>query len=84
MVVPVGSGAAVASPTGECAAGWSTCAATLGGNCCPSGYECGTASCSLVSPTQTALVQKKSPNVGAERKIPVMVVVGIVLVIFVL
>jgi len=64
VVVPVGSAAALNSPTGVCATGWSSCAASLGGNCCPTGYECGTASCSSLSPTQTAVVQKGSPNSG--------------------
>jgi len=67
VVVPVGSAAAVNSPTGVCATGWSSCAASLGGNCCPTGFECGTASCSSLSPTQTAVVQKASPNSGASR-----------------
>jgi len=67
LVVPAGSAAALNSPTGECATGWSSCAASLGGNCCPTGYECGTASCSSLSPTQTAVVQKGSPNSAASR-----------------
>ncbi|KAH8590322.1 hypothetical protein B0O99DRAFT_691757 [Bisporella sp. PMI_857] len=62
VVVPVGAGAGFAVPTGQCATGWSSCAASLGGNCCPEGYACGTASCSYLSPTQTAVVQKGSPS----------------------
>jgi len=68
IVVPVGTAAAVATPTGVCASGWSTCAASVGGNCCPSGYACGTASCSLVSPTQTSVVQKGSPSAGTRNR----------------
>lgn len=69
-MVPVGSAAALNSPTGICATGWSSCAPSLGGYCCPTGYECGTASCSSLSPTQTAVVQKGSPNSGGEGILP--------------
>jgi hypothetical protein len=67
--VPVGSAATVATPTGPCASGWATCAASVGGNCCPSGWECGTASCTSLSPTATGVVQKGSPSNGARRDI---------------
>ncbi|KAI9055900.1 hypothetical protein LZ554_000838 [Drepanopeziza brunnea f. sp. 'monogermtubi'] len=65
IVVPVGPAATVT--TGNCAAGWATCAASLGGNCCPSGWGCGTASCSSAGPTQTLVAQKASPG-SAGRK----------------
>jgi hypothetical protein len=68
IVVPVGSAATVTSPTGTCATGWSTCAASYGGNCCPSGFQCGTASCSSVGATSTELVQKGSPNAGPRHR----------------
>ncbi len=64
IVVPIGSAATVATPTASCASGWSSCAASVGGNCCPSGYDCGTASCSLVSATSTAVVEKEGPGAG--------------------
>jgi hypothetical protein len=64
VVVPVGAAATTANPTGNCASGWFTCSASLGGNCCPSGYGCGTASCSLVDATSTALSPKETPNKG--------------------
>ena len=67
-MVPVGSAVMVTSPTGSCATGWSSCAPSAGGNCCPSGYGCGTASCSLVSASSTEVVQKASPNVGSVNK----------------
>lgn len=67
VVVPVGTAASVATPTGACATGWSSCDASLGGNCCPTGFACGTASCSSLSPTQTSVVQKASPNSGNRR-----------------
>ncbi|KAH7399932.1 hypothetical protein BKA64DRAFT_469500 [Cadophora sp. MPI-SDFR-AT-0126] len=66
VVVPVGSAATVATPTGACASGWETCAASVGGNCCPSGWGCGTASCLSVGPSRTAVLQKASPG-GAGR-----------------
>lgn len=66
--MPVGSDATVATPTGTCATGWATCAASDGGNCCPSGWQCGTASCSSVGATSTALLQKESPNMGHRNK----------------
>jgi len=68
LVVPVGSAATVASPKGTCATGWATCAPSDGGNCCPSGWLCGTASCSSAGPTSTTLVQKESPGLGLSNK----------------
>ena len=62
VVVPVGAAATLATPSGACASGWSTCAASVGGNCCPSGWQCGTASCTSISPTQTGIIQKGSPS----------------------
>ena len=69
IVVPVGEAATTANPTGNCASGWFTCAASVGGNCCPSGYECGTASCSTVEATATVLSPKEAPNGGGRVKI---------------
>lgn len=47
IVAPTGSG--ITAPgtvlTGSCAHGWATCAPSLGGGCCPSGYACGSVSC---------------------------------------
>lgn len=63
-MVPVDGAATLATPSGECATGWSSCAASVGGNCCPGGWECGTASCSSISPSQTNVLQKASPNAG--------------------
>ncbi|PMD66001.1 uncharacterized protein K444DRAFT_607419 [Hyaloscypha bicolor E] len=64
LVVPVGPAATVNSPTGSCATGWTTCDASLGGNCCPSNFQCGTATCSSAAATSTAFVQKESPSAG--------------------
>jgi progranulin len=68
IVVPVGPAATVNSPTGNCATGWTTCAATIGGNCCPSGWQCGTASCSSQGATTTTYLQKESPNYGVSSR----------------
>ncbi|TVY26647.1 hypothetical protein LHYA1_G004086 [Lachnellula hyalina] len=68
VVVPVGSAATVNSPTGACASGWASCAASDGGNCCPSGWQCGAMSCSSISPTSTAVAQKDSPNRASSQR----------------
>ncbi len=50
--------------TGACATGWSSCAATNGGGCCPTGYACGS-SCTAtatVSGLQASEVGKLAPN----------------------
>ncbi|KAK5031850.1 hypothetical protein LTS07_004471 [Exophiala sideris] len=51
VVAPTGSGITGLSTalTGACAIGWSTCAAALGGGCCPSGYQCGVTSCAATA-----------------------------------
>ncbi|KAH7351150.1 hypothetical protein BKA65DRAFT_536175 [Rhexocercosporidium sp. MPI-PUGE-AT-0058] len=87
VVVPVGSAAVVATPTGACASGWQTCAATVGGNCCPSGWGCGTASCSSIGPTNTAVLQKASPGMAGRVNrhwgmgVGVLVVMGVLVVV---
>jgi hypothetical protein len=86
IVVPVGPAATVATPSGICATGWSTCPASVGGNCCPSGWECGTASCSSVSPSQTNVLQKGSPNEGVKSMIlkgRIRVLGGVLMTVFV-
>jgi hypothetical protein len=62
IAVPVGTAATVTSATGTCATGWSSCAASVGGDCCPSGFECGTASCSSVGASATQLRGKETPG----------------------
>ncbi|KAK5987268.1 hypothetical protein PT974_11392 [Cladobotryum mycophilum] len=56
-----------ASATSTCASGWFMCGADAGpvAGCCPSGYECGTASCFTVQATQTSKVQKEAPAKNA-------------------
>jgi hypothetical protein len=70
VVVPVGPAATVNAPSGSCASGWATCAPELGGNCCPSGYQCGTASCTATGASSTGIQQKQSPNAaGVSREL---------------
>ncbi len=52
--------------TGACATGWSSCAASDGGGCCPTGYVCGN-SCTATataSGLQASQVGKLAPNVA--------------------
>ncbi|CAG8984154.1 hypothetical protein HYALB_00008155 [Hymenoscyphus albidus] len=64
IAVPIGPAATSAHPTGACATGWTSCAQTDGGNCCPTGFQCGTASCTSLSASATAIVGKGTPNSG--------------------
>ncbi|KAI1423659.1 hypothetical protein F5Y12DRAFT_516215 [Xylaria sp. FL1777] len=56
-----------ATATATCASGWFLCGADAGpvSGCCPSGYMCGTASCTLSAATATATVQKALPGNAA-------------------
>lgn len=59
IVDATATGASVASFTasGSCPTGWDLCASSFGGGCCPSGFACGTASCSATgSGTGTGVV----------------------------
>ncbi|GAP84582.1 putative gpi anchored protein [Rosellinia necatrix] len=73
IVVPLTDALAAASTrpaTATCAGGWFLCGADAGpvSGCCPTGYLCGTASCTLSAATATATVQKERPgNAAAGR-----------------
>ncbi|KXJ90827.1 hypothetical protein Micbo1qcDRAFT_234114 [Microdochium bolleyi] len=71
VVVPVSDAEAAAGvlPTSTCAGGWFMCGKEAGpiAGCCPSGYQCGTASCTLVSGTPVATVNKELPSSGLSR-----------------
>ncbi|KAI0098891.1 hypothetical protein GGR51DRAFT_536765 [Nemania sp. FL0031] len=70
VVVPLTDAqAASTAPAATCASGWFLCGADAGAvsGCCPSGYICGTASCTLSAATATATVQKELPGNGAMR-----------------
>lgn len=66
LTVAVPASAVPASTTGSCATGWFLCGKDAGARpgCCPSGYGCGTASCSLVASGATASVAKEVPGTG--------------------
>ncbi|KAM0415749.1 hypothetical protein ACHAPT_013297 [Fusarium lateritium] len=67
-------------PTSTCADGWFLCGANAGpvAGCCPTGYDCGTASCFTVQASQTARVQKEFPKAGASvREGPTVILAGL-------
>ena len=68
--VPTGTDAGDDQPEPECASGWSLCPAEAGpiAGCCPDGYRCGTASCTLSEPDATATAQKQFPNAAGESR----------------
>lgn len=74
----------VPRPTSTCAGGWFLCGADAGpvAGCCPSGYECGTASCFTAGASQTAIVQKEFPveSSAARGRLGAMIV-GVVFVV---
>lgn len=79
IVVPV---TGIPSQTADktCAGGWFLCGEDGGPipGCCPSGYSCGTASCSIAVATATDTVQKKFPNQAASRRGSFLGLVGFV------
>lgn len=87
VTIVVGAGGAAAAATGNgkgsCATGWFSCAASLGGNCCPTGFNCGTASCWLnatAGAVQTGSTPKEVAS-GATIEAPeVLKVVAMILV----
>ncbi|KAI4733412.1 hypothetical protein E4T50_16033 [Aureobasidium sp. EXF-12298] len=66
LTVMAPSGASSAAPTGNCANGWFSCAASVGGGCCPSGYGCGT-SCTATASGQSN-VGKSAPSEAADAR----------------
>ena len=63
IVAPTGSGigaAIVGLGKGSCQTGWSSCAPSLGGGCCPGGYGC------VSGTTCTATVAGETPSVEAK------------------
>ncbi|KAI0528282.1 hypothetical protein F5B22DRAFT_29859 [Xylaria bambusicola] len=67
VVVPLTDAQVAPTTTATCASGWFLCGANAGpvSGCCPSGYMCGTASCTLSAATATATVQKEMPGNAA-------------------
>lgn len=56
--------AATTTAAENCAQGWTQCPAEVGGLCCPSGWQCGTATCNSVAATETKAVDKAQPVVN--------------------
>lgn len=69
ITVVVPASGVPAATTGSCANGWFMCGSDAGphAGCCPSGYDCGTASCSLVTDGATATVAKARPSDAGGR-----------------
>ena len=79
VVVPVTD--IPSSTSATCANGWFLCGSEAGpiAGCCPSGYNCGTASCTLVTASATATVQKELPgtsgaSVGKSRMMTTLMI----------
>ena len=66
MVVPA-TDVPKATASATCAGGWFLCGKEAGpvAGCCPSVYDCGTASCFTAGASQTGSVQKEAPKKGA-------------------
>ncbi|KAK0745290.1 hypothetical protein B0T21DRAFT_399490 [Apiosordaria backusii] len=63
VVVPMPTGAPpVVGGGNDCANGWFLCGRDKGEGCCPDGYGCGVASCTLVRAGETAGVAKAVPG----------------------
>lgn len=71
VLVPV-SDAPESQATETCASGWFLCGQEAGpvAGCCPSGYECGSASCTTMGASQTGEIQKMRPDSGANSRSP--------------
>lgn len=63
IVVPL-TAVPTTTSEGTCAGGWTLCPTEAGptAGCCPSGYNCGTASCFLPTGSATASLAKELPG----------------------
>lgn len=50
----------------ECASGWFSCADTVGGGCCPTGYACGSSCTAVPAGSTTGTVDKVAPTVESK------------------
>ncbi|KAF4153220.1 hypothetical protein CNMCM8927_001652 [Aspergillus lentulus] len=66
IVVPAQTTTA-ASGTGRCASGWFSCADTVGGGCCPTGYACGSSCTAVASVSASGTLAKSQPENEASR-----------------
>ncbi|KAF2155638.1 hypothetical protein K461DRAFT_274653 [Myriangium duriaei CBS 260.36] len=81
-VVASNTHATVVAPSGgSCANGWQSCAASVGGGCCPGGYVCGTATCSATAAGQSGVSKSGAPTrrAGKAIVIPAMSSIGLLL-----
>ncbi|GAO17125.1 hypothetical protein UVI_02026580 [Ustilaginoidea virens] len=64
IVIPATTDMPTSTESAACANGWFMCGADAGplAGCCPSGYQCGTASCFTAGATETGKVQKQAPH----------------------
>ncbi|KAJ5777498.1 GPI anchored protein [Penicillium odoratum] len=70
IVIPVTTGSGTSSGSiGKCATGWFSCADTVGGGCCPSGYTCGSSCTAGASKTTVAKEQATATSGGNKLKI---------------
>jgi hypothetical protein len=74
VVIIAPSGATVAPQEGSCPSAWYSCAASLGGSCCPNGFACGD-QCTATS--GTGVTDKVAPNAAAT--IPSMMSISIMI-----
>lgn len=69
IVVPL-TPSATTTAVGHCAGGWSPCATSLGGDCCPDNWACGTVSCfSSIGPSQSASRPKDGLVLGGAGRV---------------
>ncbi|KAL4888062.1 hypothetical protein BDV59DRAFT_189330 [Aspergillus ambiguus] len=87
IVVPAETTApAVGTGGGRCASGWFSCADTVGGGCCPTGYACGSSCTAVATSTVTGTVAKEAPrNLGSRMNVAsLMTILAVSMVSFVL
>jgi progranulin len=70
--------AASSFKAGSCAGGWQSCAASVGGGCCPPNYGCGTI-CSATGGGATGVVSKVAPNRASNYKAEIL---GFICIVF--
>ncbi|KAJ5131832.1 hypothetical protein N7448_005990 [Penicillium atrosanguineum] len=63
IVEPVATGSS--KGTGKCANGWFSCADTVGGGCCPSGYACGQSCTATAAHSTVAKEQATATSTGS-------------------
>lgn len=67
IVVPAQTTTAT-SGTGRCASGWFSCADTVGGGCCPTGYACGSSCTAVATVSASGTLAKSQQENGASRR----------------